>query len=158
MRTLVGCLLFMVANLAVAQTAQDLRNRYGEPEVGRFRVRPGIGLTVEFGSDHLACQMLIQPSQQLLSSQEEQTVFMSSETDSDILEEIAPIGTRGKETGQSHMVSGCNNIDGTEYENFWITRSTHNCLPLKPEREMRATVTFKRDICQSRTKSQANSR
>jgi len=42
MRTLVGCLLFMVANLAVAQTAQDLRNRYGEPESGALGYAPAL--------------------------------------------------------------------------------------------------------------------
>jgi hypothetical protein len=40
------------------------------------------------------------------------------------------------------MVGGCNEIDLTD-ENALIVRSTHNCLPLKPEREVRATVIFK---------------
>ena len=149
MRTLVGCLLLVAANLAVAQNTQDLRNRYGEPDVERFTARPGISLTVEYGSDHLACQMLIQPPEPLLSRQEEQTRFMSSEVVTDILEEIVPVATRGQEKNKFHMVSGCNNVDGTEYENVWITLSTNNCLPLKPEREVRTSVIFERDVCRS---------
>lgn len=148
MRTLIGCLL-VVAGFALAPTSQELRNRYGEPDVERFSVRPGIGLTVEYGFDHAACQMSIQPPEHLLSIQEEKTRFMSSEAVTDILEEMVPAGTRGKETTEFHMVSGCNNIDGTEYENVTVVRSTHNCLPLKLEREVRATVSFKRDVCRS---------
>jgi len=147
MRILIG-LLVAAASLAVAQTPQDLHNRYGKPDVERFTARPGISLTVEYGSDHLACNMLIQPPEPLLSRQEEQT-FMRSETVTDILEEVVPVATRGQEKYQFHMVSGCNNIDGTEYENMSITRSTHNCLPLEPERETSATVIFRRDICRS---------
>jgi hypothetical protein len=80
----------VTASLAVAQTPQELRNRYGEPEVERFRPRPGISLSVEYGSDHLACRILIQPSQELLN-QEEEAQFMSSETVTDILEEAVPL-------------------------------------------------------------------
>ncbi len=76
---------------------------------------------------------------------------MSSEAVTDILEEVVPVRTRGKETNHFHMVSGCNEVDGTEYENVSITRSTHNCLPLKPQRES-AMVNFKRDICKSQFK------
>ena len=152
MDRLVGFLIVVAASLAVAQTPQKLRNRYGEPDVERFRARPGIGLTVEYGSDHVACQILIQPSQQILSSQEEEARFMASETVTEILDEVVPVGTRGKKTGEFHMVSGCNAVDLTEHENASIARSTHNCLPLKPEREVRATVIFKRDTCRSQSK------
>jgi hypothetical protein len=151
MRTLVGCLFVVAGGLAVAQTPQELRSRYGEPEVERFRPRPGVGLTVEYGSDRLACRILIEPPQQLLSHDEEAR-FMSSETVTGILEEVVPVATRGKETRRVHSVSGCNEFDVTEYENLSIARSTHNCLPLKPERETRATVIFKRDICRTQSK------
>jgi hypothetical protein len=96
MRMLAGCLLVAAVRLAVAQTPQDFRNRYGEPEVERFSVRPGIGLTVEYGSDRLACQISIQPPQQILSSQEEEARFMSSEMVTDILER----GCAGSHAGQ----------------------------------------------------------
>lgn len=152
MRILIGCVLIVAATLAVAQTPQDLRNRYGEPQVERFSARPGIALTVEYGSDRLACQLLIEPPEHILSSHEQEARFMASETVSDILDEAVPPTTRGKKTGEFHMVSGCNGIDSTEYENVWITRSTHNCLPLKPEREVRATVIFKRATCPSQAK------
>jgi hypothetical protein len=149
MRTLVGYLLVAAGAVALAQTPQDLRNRYGEPEVERFAVRPGIGLTVQYGSDHLACQILIEPEQPIIAGQESETRFMSSETVTNILNEIVPLDTRGTEVNQVHMVSGCNQFDITEYQALSITRSTHNCVPLQPERESRATVIYKRDGCRS---------
>jgi len=151
MRILVGCLLVVAVSVAVAQTPEDLRRRYGDPEVERFKARPGIGLTVEYGSDRLACQILIQPPEHILSSQEQEARFMASETVTDILDEVVPLATRGKKNYEFHKVSGCNAFDGTEYENVRITRSIHTCLPLKPEREVRATVIFKRDTCRSQT-------
>jgi hypothetical protein len=53
--------LVVAASLAMSPTPQELRNRYGDPDVERFRARPGVGLTVEYGSDGVACQMLIEP-------------------------------------------------------------------------------------------------
>ena len=77
---------------------------------------------------------------------------MSPEAVTEILEEAAPANMRGKETGKAITMAGCNEFHIVEYENTTITRSTHNCLPLKPEREMRATVAFKRDICSKQNK------
>jgi len=72
---------------------------------------------------------------------------MSSESVTEILENIAPAAERGKEVGRTTTMSGCNEFQIFEYENVSIARSTHNCLPLKPEREMRATAAFKREAC-----------
>ncbi len=151
MQILFGCLLVLAASLAAVQSPQEFRNRYGEPDVERFVARPGIGLAVQYGSDHLACRVLIQPLQSIFR-EDEQAQFMSSETVTGILEEVAPTSARGKVTGHVHTATGCNNFDIDEYGQLSIARSTHNCLPLKPEREMRATVTFKRNTCASESK------
>jgi hypothetical protein len=152
MRTLVGSLVLVFASLLLAQTPQDLRNRYGEPDMEHFRPRPNIGLTVEYGSDRLACEILIEPLQPLLH-QDDQAQFMSSETVTDILEEVVPERIRGKQTlAGLHTASGCSEAVFYDYENLSIARSTNNCLPLKPERETRASVIFKRDSCRSQHK------
>lgn len=151
MRILPGCLLVAVGTLVVTQSSQELRNRYGEPDLERFIARPEIGLTIQYGSDHLACQVLIEPPQPLIYT-EAKVPLMSSEAVTEILEETAPAQMRGKESGKAITMSGCNEFQIVEYENVVITRSTHNCLPLKPEREMRATIAFKRDICPKQTK------
>jgi hypothetical protein len=144
----------------VAANQQDLRNRYGDPEVERFTVRPGIGLTVEYGSDRLARQILIQPPEHILISQEQEARFMPPETVTNVLDEVVPLAMRGKKTAEFHMVSGCNAVDGTEYENARITRSTHNCLPLKPEHETqlrehpkipRSGISLRRGDCYAKT-------
>jgi len=56
MRPLIGYLLMVTSSLLTAQTSQELHNRYGEPDRERFAARPGIALTVQYGSDGLACQ------------------------------------------------------------------------------------------------------
>jgi hypothetical protein len=93
-----------------------------------FTARPGISLTVEYGSDHVACRALIEPHRSLVR-QEEQAPLMSSEGVSEVLEEVAPIATRGKEIGQSTLQSGCNVTRMTDYENVFVMRSTHTCDP-----------------------------
>jgi hypothetical protein len=73
---------------------------------------------------------------------------MSSDEVTKIVEEIAPEHVRGKELNRAVTNSGCNQFTIIKYENAVVTRSTHNCLPLQPDREIRATVSFKRGVCQ----------
>ena len=77
---------------------------------------------------------------------------MSSDAITKVLEEIAPAVARGKENGKSITMSGCNKFEIVEYENVSITRSTHNCVPLSTNRDVRATVSFKRDACRIQSK------
>jgi hypothetical protein len=149
MRILAGCLLVALGSVVMTQGSLELRGRYGEPDLERFIARPGIGLTVQYGSDHLACQVLIESPQPLIYTKEDVSL-MSPETVTEILEEVTPVDTRGKQIGSATSMMGCNESEIAEYENVSITRSTHNCLPLMPEREMRATIAFNRDSCPKR--------
>jgi len=99
MRILIGCLLVATASVVLTQSSQEFHSRYGEPDTERFTARPGISLAVEYGSDQLACQVLIEPPQSLIH-QEEQARLMSSEGASQVLEEVAPVATRGKKSIQ----------------------------------------------------------
>jgi hypothetical protein len=45
----------------------ELASRYGEPDVERFTARPGIAVTVEYGSDRLVCQALIEPPNSIIT-------------------------------------------------------------------------------------------
>jgi hypothetical protein len=122
----------------------------------RFIARPGIGLTAEYGSDHLACQVLIEPPQSLIH-QEEQPPLMSSDGVSEVLEEIAPTAMRGNQILSLIRVSGCNEARITDYENMSVTRSKHTCDPSSPDQDVRTTIMFKQDICPKQTKQpQAN--
>jgi hypothetical protein len=147
MRFVAGCLLVAVGSVFLTQSSQDLHNRYGEPDRERFEARPGISLTVDYGSDHLACQALIEPPQSLIH-QDEQARFMSSEGVSEVLEEVAPVAIRGKEINALTHQSGCNVVHMTDYENVFIMRSTHTCDDTSSlDQEVRTAITFKRDIC-----------
>src|ERR1700680_227615 len=119
MRLVAGCLLVAAASVVPTQSSQELHNRYGEPDMERFNARPGISLTVEYRSDHLACQMLIEPPQSLIH-QEAQARLMSSEGVSAVLEEIAPVAMRGKEISTTVFSIGCNEDWTTDYEDVSI--------------------------------------
>lgn len=147
MRVLVVCLLATALTLA-AQTSRELRTRYGEPSRERFAARPGISVTVEYDSNGLAHEELLEPPQPLLRQPNAET-FMSSEAVTEVLEELVPLSSRGPEIGGMVTNSGCNQLRVTDYLFVSITRSTHNCLPLRLDREMRATVTFKRNAHQN---------
>jgi hypothetical protein len=147
MRYILGCLVAGAVGLLLSQSS-DLRSRFGEPTAETFNVGPGISLTVQYGSDRSVCEALIDPPQPLLHG-EEQVPYMSSEEVSKIVEEIAPEQVRGKQLGRSITNGGCNQFTIVEYENVVVTRSSHNCLPLQPDHEMRATISFKRAACPS---------
>jgi hypothetical protein len=146
MRFLAGCLLVVAGRVVLTQSSQGLHKRYGEPDRERFSVRLGISLTVEYGSDHLACNALIEPPQPLTYT-EEHVPLMASEGVSEVLEEVAPIAMRGKEINAGVLVSGCNEARLTEYENVSIVRSTHTCEPASLDQLVRTAIPFKRDIC-----------
>ena len=146
MRILIACLLIVATSLPVAQTSQKLRVRYGEPDVERFTVAGDIGLTVEYGSDGLACQMVIEKKQPLLHSEQSLT-YMSHEAVDGLVDEIVPPSSRGREINSLLESMGCAEGRIQEYENAWIGHFSDVCLPLKPERESRATVVFKRPEC-----------
>jgi hypothetical protein len=146
MRILTGFLLVAAASVILSPSSQDLHNRYGEPDMERFIARPGIGVTVQFGSDQLACQVLIGPPQTLIH-QEEQAPLMSSDGVSDVLEEIAPIATRGREVFTAISETGRNESRFAEYENVTIIRSKDTGAPSSHDQDVRTTITFKRDIC-----------
>jgi hypothetical protein len=151
MHILVLSFAVVAASFALTPSSQDLRNRYGEPDMERFIVRPGIGLTVEYGSDHLACQALIEPPQPLVH-QEEQPPLMSSDGVSEVLEQIAPTTMRGNEIFNAFSVSGCNESRITDYDSLTIMRATHTCDASSHDQDVRTTIKFKRDLCPKQTK------
>jgi len=150
MRILIGSLIFATSVL-LSQSSQDFHNRYGEPDRERFAARPGITLTVEYGSDHLACYALIDPPQPLLYSQEH-VPLMSSEGVSEALEEVAPVAMRGKEIQTLLTQSGCNQSRLTDCENVSIMRSTHTCDTSSHDQDIRTAITFKREVCAKQNK------
>jgi hypothetical protein len=146
MRLLVACLLTATAGLLLPQSSRDLRSQFGEPDIERYTAKNDIGLTAQYGSDGLACQILIERKQPLLSSHKAQE-YMPPETVSALLDDIVPPESRGRRLNSLLESMGCSEGRADEYENVWIGRYTNMCVPLKPERESSATVAFKRPVC-----------
>jgi len=77
MRIAGRCLLAVVATAFLAPSSADIHNLYGNPDIERFSARPGISVTVQYGSDQRVCQAIIEPPQQLLHSDDEELPLMS---------------------------------------------------------------------------------
>ena len=148
MRFLIACFAVAAASTALPQSSQELHNRWGEPTLERFQARPGISVTVEYGSDHLACQIVIEPPQPLIH-QEEPTPLMSSEAVSEILEEIAPVASRGNVISRGSFRDFHSVEDFTEYDNMSIMRSAFKSS--NPNHDSRRQIIFKRDACPKTT-------
>jgi hypothetical protein len=144
---LIGCAILLTACLSAAQTSQEFHSRYGEPDIERFRIRDGIGLTVEYGVDGLACQMEIKAQHLLV--QRPQQKLMAPEVVDGIIDEVVPPETRGRKVDSLLQRMGCAQYIVDYYENVTIGRSTDQCLPLKPKRESSDTIVFKRQACPS---------
>jgi hypothetical protein len=153
MRILFACFLIASFSLPIAPTSQTLRGRYGEPDVERFTAARDIGLTVEYGSDGLACEIVIEKKQPLLHSQQVPT-YMAPEAVSEIIDELVPPASRGRSVNLLLESMGCADGRVEEFENVWIGRFSDVCLPLKPERETSANVVFKRQVCPVSTYAQ----
>jgi hypothetical protein len=141
-----ACLLVAVAGLAIPQSSQELHDRYGEPDLERFAVRPGISLTLQYGPDHLACQALIEAPQPLIRG-DEQASLISSEGVSDVLEEVVPTAKRGKQIGKVTTQSGSIVAELTDYENVTIMRTTADSDTSSSNRDLRTSISFKRAAC-----------
>lgn len=97
-RALIGCVAFLALAAPMPQSSLDLRARYGEPDVQRFAIRPDITMTVEYGDDHQACILEIEPRQAFIRGGLPQMKTISKEQMLQVLDEVAPPEMRGTET------------------------------------------------------------
>ena len=146
MRFLIACFVVAAMGAAVPQSSNEFHNRYGEPTLERFQARPGISVTVEYGSDHLACQIVIEPPQ-LLIHKEEQTQLMSSDGVSEILEDIVPVAMRGNVISRGSFQDSCGVGYVTDYDNLSIVRGMNECKSSNPDHDSRTQIIFKRSTC-----------
>lgn len=135
MRILLAFIFVGTASLSLPQRTQELRSRYGEPDIERFIAAPDIGLTVEYGSDGLACQIVIERKQALLHDKQAGK-YMKPEAASKLIDEIVPPASRGEEVNGFLESMGCAEGRGQEYENVWINHYSDVCLPLKAEQKV----------------------
>jgi hypothetical protein len=132
--------------VAVAQTASDLSTRYGNPDVERFRVRPGVTLMARYAEDRTACEMLIEPRRSIIPN-DEPAKYMRPEVMTEIIDEVLPEADRGPLLLHFVTKSGCNDFETGDYENVTIYRFRHRCLLPNPEIEGAARITRKTPPC-----------
>jgi hypothetical protein len=138
MRILLCCLIVVVASTTIAPTSQELRSRHGAPDSehrdgngvpdsASFSLQSGISLTAHYGSDHHACELEVAAALDLKKSI--QYPYSSAATVSEILEELAPVATRGREFGEGTK----HPILVTKYENVLIeqTQNTWGVTDIK---------------------------
>jgi len=89
-------LLLMVAVIVadVAPTSQDLHARYGQSDVERFRVRPDLDATVQYGSDGCLCQVLLAEPVSVTEVPSNSTLVSGDEMQA-VTDELAPPQLRG---------------------------------------------------------------
>lgn len=135
MRTLLYCLLFVLASAPFAPTSEDLRKLYGGPVTAiplrvsdsdseKFSLAPNIELTAQYGPDQQACTITLEPKRLPSNKQpvEYGEQLMSSTRISEILEQVAPADKRGKALLGSGGVfcAGSNGIWNQNYANVYI--------------------------------------
>jgi hypothetical protein len=149
MRIIPGFLIVAIVSFGLAPSSPEFHNRYGLSDLERFTVRPGITATVQYGEDHLACQIKIEPYQPVIHPYEPMPSMrlMSSEEVAEILEEIVPRATRGKEISNGGFQASCGAVNVNEFENVLIVRGESACTATNLVRDTSTQIVFKRDIC-----------
>lgn len=153
---MVGCMLFKGSLLQLAaamallvlpvtpQTSQGLRQRYGNPDVERYVVRPGIVMTV-FAKDGQPCEVVIEPWHSLISNDTSLKLIPSDKV-TEILDEVLPLTQRGKLLRDISFTGGCNLIRTCDYEMVTIIR-TIRCTSDGGAWESPMQVRFKTSRC-----------
>jgi hypothetical protein len=118
-------LLITVFMLAItAQEAGKYREKYGPPDAqGRYIVRPGIGMTIKFAKNGKPAEMVIKRLDADESDRKPARV-MSSAVAQEIIQEVAPIGSRGPLKSKGGLGSGCTTVHVSEYEQVSISDVT----------------------------------
>jgi len=138
---LVGWLFASVPSEVSAPNAQDFHKLYGEASMERFDVRNGITVTVEYGPDRAACQILIAQRRLLVEVQSLDSP-MSSPGVSGVLQELLPPVTRGRQINSDSIQVDGNTLLRTNYENVSIRRicSSPSCVSSSENQDLRTLV------------------
>jgi hypothetical protein len=140
-------LLCALAPVALSQTSEEFRQKYGKPTVETFSVQPKIVLTVGYTADDQPCQIVLEPPHSIIPSTDERFDSMPTDAITKLMEDLSPPSQRGKLVQAYVTKSGCNSYDVREYERVKITRSQGNCEPASPDRDFQLVITFTQRAC-----------
>jgi hypothetical protein len=146
MRSILFVFLCLAAACATAQTTIELTAQYGPPESESYQVADGVTLTVTYGKDRQACQILLQPRPA------SNTSIPSNLVDKLVDQLVPPRDRKGKPLRMAQQ-SGCASAISDQYENVSITRSSNDCAP-KDEKVQSLTIQWTRPDCVSTLQSQ----
>jgi hypothetical protein len=121
---LLTVLALIVTSSAIAQVnASSLRATYGPPlDRETFEVRPGIELIVDYGPNKQACRIQL-PSGDLYAGSAPAGSITKQQID-EVIEELVPLSTRGKDGNRMVMETGAHMISIVEYEQVKISEMT----------------------------------
>jgi len=146
-----GYLFLAAPNNTEVPGPQDFRRLYGEPSMERFAAPSGVTVTVEYGPDRLACQLLIEP-QRLLFEVRNPIPPMPSEAVSQILQAVVPVDKRGKQIATDKVEVEGKQLLRTDYENVSIRRfcTVYACGSSNQNQDLATVVVFNRVACPKR--------
>jgi len=140
-----GMLLVCVA--AYPQSGSDLRSKYGTPSE-TYEVRPNVLMTVVFGADGQACEMVIEARHTSKAAVNDDNLIPLHIAE-EVLNEVAPIKQRGKGGQAITFSGGCSSVTSEEYENVSIYRA-EQCLQGGGKAVVAITVKWKHRQCPSK--------
>lgn len=123
--------MLLIAAPSLAQTAAELRRKYGEPKILSsksshilvllYMVRPDITMTVKFGDSTggRACEQRVEPYRTRTQNSRQVDVMDESEAEK-VLEELAPAAERGRLIKSSNAEFGCSTVLFGDYERVMI--------------------------------------
>ena len=139
--------LMLVCTVAYPQSGSDLRRKYGPPSEA-YEVRPNVLMTVVFDTDGQACEMVIEARHTSKAGVNGNNLIPLPIAD-EVLNEVAPIETRGKGGRAITFSGGCSSMTSFEYENVSIYRA-EQCLQGGGKAVLAIRVKWKHRQCQSK--------
>jgi hypothetical protein len=124
------CVSLALVALALAQSPGGLRARYGATdEKGRYTVRPGVGLAPKYddaGNPREMVIKLLDDQSAPGSAKPQRRNVMRRQIALEVLDEIVPLGKRGKQTAAFVEEHGCYSLETKEYDNL-PTKIANRC-------------------------------
>jgi hypothetical protein len=140
MRPIAFLFFCLTASSAIAQNTMELTAQYGPPELESYQVADGVTLTVTYGRDRLACNLLLQPRAGT------STEIPSTLVDKLLDQLVPPRDRKGKAQGMAQQY-GCAAAISERYENVSITRVTNECA--QPDKVQSLNIHWTRPECAS---------
>jgi sporulation and spore germination protein len=128
MRSLLLCIIATVSlsplcMLTSAQTAKDLRTKYG-PAAEIFQINPGLSLTAKYTDQGLACEVDIL-QQDVPGSKARHNLGAEVQN---IVDQLVPEAKRGRSLGPgSGEIGSCYGNRREDYELVWVGKSWTDC-------------------------------